>query len=133
MEQALPLQSEWLNFNRMRVRIDQPLPLGGGASLHVRWVGMGLRVVLACQTCAPASSQRQQRVAMAQETLVWLVVPFLAATRCAMTPPAGARQAQSSVTCLPMKRSRSAVRTVCAAMPRVVWALAAAALRPAQS
>eukprot|EP00878_Enallax_costatus_P045674 GHUV01055122.1.p1 GENE.GHUV01055122.1~~GHUV01055122.1.p1 ORF type:complete len:135 (+),score=31.18 GHUV01055122.1:556-960(+) len=28
LEQALPLHSSWLNFNRLRVRAEQPVPLG---------------------------------------------------------------------------------------------------------
>lgn len=28
MEQALPLQTDWLNFNRFTLRADKSLPLG---------------------------------------------------------------------------------------------------------
>ena len=36
LEQALPLSRDWLNFNRLRLRAEQPLPLGGGAALVLR-------------------------------------------------------------------------------------------------
>lgn len=28
MEQALPVRSEWLNFNRLRMRVERTLPIG---------------------------------------------------------------------------------------------------------
>ena len=35
VEQALPVQPSWLNFNRLRLRAERSLPLGAGVSAQL--------------------------------------------------------------------------------------------------
>lgn len=37
-----PPRREWLNFQRLRLRVEQPIPLPGGTSLHLRGRGGGV-------------------------------------------------------------------------------------------
>ena len=45
MEQALPVRSEWLNFNRLRMRVERTVPLG---PYNLLLCGKGAREPAAC-------------------------------------------------------------------------------------
>ena len=47
MEQALPVRSEWLNFNRLRIRGERTVPMG---PYKLLLCGKGASVT--CQSCA---------------------------------------------------------------------------------
>ena len=54
MEQALPLQPDWLNFNRFCVRAEGSMPIVKGLRAHVSGKG-ALSAALPCNDCRPCS------------------------------------------------------------------------------
>ena len=54
MEQALPLQPDWLNFNRFCVRAEGSAPIVKGLRAHVSGKG-ALSAALPCNDCRPCS------------------------------------------------------------------------------
>ena len=71
MEQALPVRSEWLNFNRLRIRGERTVPMGpyklllcgkGALLLHLASVHRMSRIrrVLLSVQCMSTAYRRQQ-------------------------------------------------------------------------
>lgn len=48
VEQALPVQPAWLNFNRLRLRAERSLPLGAGVSAQLCAKGAAYFRALTC-------------------------------------------------------------------------------------
>lgn len=53
MEQALPVRSEWLNFNRLRMRVERTVPLG---PYNLLLCGKGVHGTRARERCETAVS-----------------------------------------------------------------------------
>ena len=62
MEQALPLQPDWLNFNRFCVRAEGSAPIVKGLRAHVSGKG-ALSAALPCNDCRPCSDCTLQTLA----------------------------------------------------------------------